>query len=145
MSKVSRKTDRALSAQQGLFDTALPEGTFDILLGLKQLMSREMSACGKDRYLIAAEISRYTGRDISKDMLDKYVSSEPAYRPPGDIFVPFCHVVGSLEVFRYQLEFLNADVLNPEDRDLVRLARLEEEKRRLDTEIMQLRAKRGIR
>lgn len=143
MSKRNAKTERGLSAQPGLFDTTLPEGAFDVLLGLKQLMSREMN--GADRYLIAAQISRLTGRDLSKDMLDKYVSSDTSYRPPADMLVAFCHVVGSMGVFRYLLEPLEADVLNPEDKDLVELARLTEQQVTINQRIMQIRSKRGIK
>ena len=124
MSKRSAGKDTKLSMQQGLFDTTMAEGSFDVLLGLKQLMSREMN--GLDRYLISAQISRLTGRDLSKEMLDKYVASDPAYRPPADLLVAFCHVVNSTKVFSYLLEPLDRDVLHPDDRDLVELARLQE-------------------
>lgn len=145
MSKAHRKIDRSISGQPELFDTTLPEGSFDLLLGLKQLMSREMTACGVDRYLISAQVSRLTGRDISKEMLDKYVSSDMAYRPPADMLVAFCHVVGSFGVFSYLLEPLDADVLHPEDKDLVELARLTEQRMTIDNRIMQLRTKRGLK
>lgn len=143
MSNRTRKNDRAVSREPSLFDTTLSEGTFDLLFGLKQLMSKEMS--GHDRYLIAAQISRLTSRDLSKEMLDKYVSSDPAYRPPADMLVAFAHVVGSLGVFRYLFEPLDADVLNPEDKDLVELARLTEQRLTIDSRIMQLRNKRGLK
>jgi hypothetical protein len=143
MSNRRQKIDPAVSKQPGLFDTSLPEGSLDVLLGLKQLMSREMN--GHDRYLISAQISRLTGRDLSKDMLDKYVSSDASYRPPSDMLVAFCHVVGSLEVFHYLLEHLDADVIGPEDVKFLKLARLEEQRRRLDGEIQQLRTQCGIR
>ncbi len=143
MSKRNAKTDRGLSGQPGLFDMSMPDGIFDILLGLKQLMSREMN--GHNRHVVAMQISRLTGRELSKDMLDKYVSSDAAYRPPADALVAFCHVTGSLEVFRYLLEPLGSDVLNPEDRDLIRLARVEEKIRELQAESQHIRAKRGIK
>jgi len=142
MSKSMKKIDSSLSSQQGLFDTTLPEGKFDVLLGLKQLMSREMN--GQDRFFIAAQISRLSGHDLSKVMLDKYVSSDPAYRPHADELVSFCHVVGSQGTFRYLLEPLGADVIGPDDMKFLRLARLEEQRRQLDAEIMQLRSKCGI-
>ena len=143
MSNRIRRTDRGVSGEPSLFDTTLAEGTFDVLLGLKQLMSREMN--GHDRYLIAAQISRLTGRDLSKDMLDKYVSSDAAYRPPADILVAFSHLIGSTRVFSYLLEPLDADVLQPEDKDLVELARLTEQRMNIDSRIMQLRSKRGLK
>jgi hypothetical protein len=140
--KRTSRNDKALSAQQGLFDTTMAEGSLDVLLGLKQLMSREMN--GSDRYLIAAQISRLTGRDLSKDMMDKYCSSDASYRPPADMLVAFCHVVGSPKVFRYLLEPLGRDVLDPEDRDLIDLARLQEKQREIEAQMLEIRRKRGL-
>lgn len=145
MSKNTRKIDRSASAQQGLFDSGLSEGSLDIILGLKQLMSRLIAACGKDRYIIAAEISRLTLRDLSKDMLDKITSSDAAYRPDAVMLLAFCHVVGSLEPFRYLLEPLGSDVLNPEDRDLIELARIQEQMKHLEAEKMRILNKRGLK
>lgn len=145
MSNRSHKTARHLSNEPSLFDTSLPEGAFDILLGLKQCMSRTMSASSKDRYQIVAEISRYLGRCVTKDSLDKMVSSDPAYRPDADFLTSFCYVVGTMEPFSYLLHPLDADVLHPEDKDLVKLARLTEQRLVIDSEIMQLRTKRGLK
>ena len=142
MSNRKPKIDKGLSTQQGLFDTTLAEGSLDMLLGLKQLLSREMN--GSDRYLIAAQISRLTGRDLSKEMLDKYVSSDTSYRPPADMLVAFCHIIGSQKVFGYLLEPLGSDVLYPEDRDLVQLGRLQEQQREIETQIQNIRHKRGL-
>ena len=145
MSNRRNKADTGISAHPGLFDTGMSEGALDVLLGLKQLMSREMSACNKDRYQIAAEISRLTQRDVSKDMLDKYVSSDPAYRPPADMMVAFCYVVGSRQTFRYLLEPLNAEVVDPTEMKYLKLARLEEQRRQLEAEIQQVRSQCGIK
>lgn len=142
MAKRKSGNDRALSTQQGLFDMTMAEGSLDVLLGLKQLMSREMS--GADRYLLAAQISRLTGRDLSKDMLDKYVSSDASYRPPADMLVAFCHVVNSTKVFKSLLEPLGRDVLDPEDRDLIDLARLQEQQRVIEAQMLEIRRKRGL-
>ncbi len=108
----------------------------DVALGFKQSLSRAIAGCGKDRYLIAAEISRATQRDVSKEMLDKYTSSDAAYRLPAEVLPAFCHVTGSLEPFRYLLDPLGSDVLNPDDRDLIELARLQEQQKAIETKIM---------
>jgi hypothetical protein len=145
MSKRNQKLDERLSAQTSLFDTEPPEGMFDVSLGFRQCLSRTIHGSGKDRYHISAEVSRLTRSSISKDMLDKYTGSDTAYGMRAEVLPAVCHSLGSLEPFRYLLDPLGSDVLNPEDRDLVRLARLEEDKRRIDMEIMSLRQKRGIR
>src|SRR5690349_21476338 len=82
MSNRTKKTDSRLSPQPGLFDTAASEGALDILLGLKQLMSQlitESAKKGKDRYQIAAGVSRLTRKDLTGSILDKLTSSDPAY------------------------------------------------------------------
>lgn len=143
MSKRQLKIDSSLSKQQQLFDTDLAEGSLDIVLGLKQLLSRLLQ--GYDRYLVAAQISKATLKDISKDSLDKLLSSNPDYQPSAVQVVAICKIVDSLEPFRYLLEPLDSDVLNPEDRDLIELARLQEQERVIKAKMDQIRAKRGLK
>jgi hypothetical protein len=145
MSKRNRITDGPMSAQQGLFDSGLEEGALDISLGFRQGLSRAISACGMDRYHVAAEISRLTKSSISKDMLDKYTSSDLAYGIRAEIMPAFCHVTRTLQPVRDLVDPLGADVINPEDRDLLELARLLEEQKKIETRIMSIRAKRGIK
>ena len=135
--------DKGLSKQAGLFDTGPAEGSLDIVLGLKQLISRLLR--GHDRYLIAAQISKSTLKELSKDSLDKMLSSDPAYQPSAIQLVAICKITGSLEPFQYLLEPLDADVLNPEDRDLIELARKTEQMRVLQAQIDQLRSRRGLK
>lgn len=143
MSKRQPKIDSSLSKQQQLFDTDFAEGGLDIVLGLKQLLSRLLQ--GFDRYLVAAQISKATLKDISKDSLDKLLSSNPDYQPSAVQVVAICKIVDSLEPFRYLLDPLDSDVLNPEDRDLIELARLQEQERVIKAKMDQIRAKRGLR
>lgn len=145
MSKQKAKTDSFLSGQESLFDAGLDEGSLDLILGLKQLMSRMISTSGKDRYTITAEISRLTRRDLSRDILDKITSSNPDYRPDAVMLTAFCHVARSLEPFHYLLEPLGAEVVTEGDMKFLKLARLEEQKRILDAEIMRVRTQCGIK
>jgi len=145
MSKRKPTTDSGISKQGILFDTGASEGLLDILLGLKQLMSRQISASGMDRYDIAARISRMTKRDCTKDMLDKYTSSDPSYEPGILKFAAFCVATGGLEPFNYVLDPVGSAVINPSERDLLRLAQLAERKREIELEIQSIQAKRGIR
>ena len=145
MSKRKSLIDTGLSKQQQLFDTDMSEGELDILLGLKQLMSRQIAASKLDRYDIAAGISRLTLRDCTKDMLDKLTSSDPAYEPGVVRLAAFCRVTGNLDPFRYVLEPLGAEIVNPEDVKFLKLARLEEQRRKLEQEIQHVRAQCGIK
>jgi hypothetical protein len=133
--------DTSISKQQTLFDANLEEGSFDITLGLKQQLSRDLK--GFDRYMVAAQISKAMLKDISKDTLDKHIASDPAYQPGIIEVAVICKLTGSLEPFRYVLEYLGSDVLNPEDRDLIEYARLQEQERILKSKMDAIRSKRG--
>lgn len=141
---ISRGTiDKSASKQQPLFDNGPAEGSLDIVLGLKQLLSRLLR--GYDRYLVAAQISRATLKEISKDSLDKILSSDPAYQPSAIVVLAICKITGSLEPFRYLLEPLDSDVLDPADRDLIELARLQEQERDIKARMDVIRSKRDLK
>lgn len=143
MAKSQPKTDSSLSKQQPLFDTGLEEGSFDIILGAKQTLSRDLK--GFDRYLVAAQISKAMLKDISKDTLDKKLSSDPAYQPGLIETAVICKITGSLAPFKYVLEYLDSDVLNPQDRDLIELARLQEQERVIKAKMDAIRSRRGLK
>lgn len=145
MSNRQRKSHQGLSTQPLLFATNLEEGAFDISLGFRQLLTRTIRACDKDRYQIAGEVSRLAKTSFSKDMLDKYTGSDPAYGIRAEVLTALCYVIGTFEPFRYLLEPLNSDVLNPEDQDLIELARLTEQRKALDQKITQLQTRRGLK
>jgi hypothetical protein len=145
MSKRRSQIDTGLSNQGSLFDTGGSEGLFDVLLGLKQLMSKQVAASGQDRYDIAASVSRMTLRDMSKDMLDKLTSSDPAYEPGVLKLAAFCVSTGSFAPFSYVLNVVGRDVIDPSNRDLLRLAQLAEQKRTIELEMQQIQIKRGIK
>jgi len=141
MANRSCSKDINISKQQALFDNELAEGSFDIILGLKQTFSRDLK--GFDRYTIASQISKATLKDISKDTLDKKLSSDPAYRPDMVEAAVICKITGSLEPFRYVLEYLGSDVLNPKDKDLIEYAHLQEEERIIKVKMDAIKSKRG--
>lgn len=141
MSKNNGSIDTYISKQQALFDTGPEEGSFDIVLGLKQTLSRDLK--GHDRYLVAAQISRAMCKDISKDTLDKHISSDPAYQPGIVEVACICKITGSLAPFKYILEHLGSDVLDPHDRDLIDYARLQEEERAIKAQMDVIKSKRG--
>lgn len=145
MSKKHHTPDGSASRQGALFDITMPEGTFDIALGFRQTLSRSMHNSGKDRYQIAAEVSRLMQRDLSKEMLDKVCGSDPAYALRAEALPAICHVIDCVEPLRYLVEPSGWDLISPEDKDLVELARLIEQERTISQRIMTLRAKRGLK
>lgn len=135
--------DKSLSKQQSLFDNGPAEGSLDIVLGLKQLLSRLLK--GYDRYLVAAWISRATLKEVSKDTLDKILSSDPAYQPSALVVTAISQITGSLEPFQYLVEPIDGYVLSADDRDLVEMARLQEQERVIKARISTIMAKRGLK
>ena len=129
--------------QQGLFDNGPTEGSLDLVLGLKQLLSRILH--GYDRYLVSAQIGRATLKEISKDSLDKVLSSDPAYQPSAVLVTAICKITGSLEPFKYLLDPLDSDAIDPEDRDLIELARKQEKIRELQQDVERIRTRRGLK
>jgi hypothetical protein len=61
-----------------LFDIPQPQastpGNLDLDIELRHALSDALKHADGDRYQIAAEMSRLTGRDISKHMLDAYTA-----------------------------------------------------------------------
>jgi hypothetical protein len=143
MSKHKPAIDNAMSKQQPLFDTGLSEGSLDICLGLKQTISRQLH--GMDRWIVAAQISRATCKEITKDMLDKVLSSDPSYQPSMLFGVGVTAITQDFSAFRYCLEPLGSDVLDPADRDLIELARIQEKMKVLEAEKMRILSKRGLK
>ncbi len=141
MANQNSSKDTSISKQMPLLDNGLEAGSFDIVLGAKQTLSRDLK--GFDRYFVAAQISKSMLKDISKDTLDKKLSSDPAYQPGLIETAVICKITGSLAPFRYVLEYLGSDVLNPTDKDLIEYARLQEEERTIKAKMDAIKAKRG--
>lgn len=141
MAKQNSSKDTSISKQMPLLDNGLEAGSFDIVLGAKQTLSRDLK--GFDRYFVAAQISKAMLKDISKDTLDKKLSSDPAYQPGLIETAVICKITSSLAPFRYVLEYLGSDVLNPTDKDLIEYARLQEEERTIKAKMDAIKAKRG--
>lgn len=145
MSKRKSEIADALSIQPDLFDNGKEEGALDIDLGYRQCLSRAMQHSGKDRYQIAAEMSRLMATTVSKEMLDKYAASDPHNGMRAVMLTAFCFVTGTMEPFHYLLEPLAAEVVTAGDMKFLKLARLEEQKRKLESEIQICRASCGIK
>jgi len=53
-------------------------GSMDYGSELRHLVSETLKACPKDRFAVASEMSRLTGREISKSMLDSWSAESRA-------------------------------------------------------------------
>jgi hypothetical protein len=135
----------SLSGQGSLFDTEIKEGALDISMSFRDAMSKALAASKDSRYQVAAKIAELTKRNISKDMLDKYTSSNPDYGFRAEDLTAFCAVTGSLEPFRVLLAPLGCEVVDPKDSKYVRLAKLNQQKTNLLTEIARIEVEIGVK
>lgn len=145
MSKRNHQIAEGLSIQPDLFSNGMEEGALDIDLGHRQCLSRAMQASGKDRYQIASEMSRLMATTVSKEMLDKYAASDPHNGMRAVMLTPFCFVTHTMEPISYLLAPLAAEVVTNGDMKFLKLARLEEQRRKLEHEIQIVRSQCGLK
>lgn len=145
MSKSKNVLQSFLSEQGNLFDSKIIEGSLDLSLIFRDSLSKALRGSKDSRWQIAAKISELTGHNITKDMLDKYTSSNLDYGFRAEDLTAFCAVTGSIDPVRVLLEPLGCDVLTPDDAGYVRLAKLERENVKLIGEISRLRIHLGIK
>jgi hypothetical protein len=136
---------KALSSQGSLFDTEITEGALDVSLIFRDSLSKALTRCKDSRWQAAAKISELTRHNITKDMLDKYTSSNLDYGFRAEGLTAFCAVTGSIEPFRALLAPIKCEVVDPTESKYIKLARLERENARLQEEIARLRVDLGIR
>lgn len=145
MSK-SKKVLHPFSSEQGrLFDDKIVEGSLDLSLIFRDSLSKALRKSPDSRWQIVAKISELTGHNISKDMLDKYTSTNLDYGYRAEDITALCAVTGSVDPIRVLLEPLGCDVLTPGEHDWIKLAKVEKEKAELEREIYRLKEKLGIR
>jgi len=145
MSNNKKKFTIPLSGQGLLFDTEIKEGALDMSMSFRDALSKALSGCKDSRYQVAAKIAELTKHHISKDMLDKYTSSNPDYGFRAEDLTAFCAVTGSLEPFRVLLAPLACEVVDPKDSEYIRLAKLNQQRTALLTEIAQIELKLGLK
>lgn len=71
---------------------------------LRNLLSRIIRQCPKNRTQIAEELTALTGRRVTVHMLNDFTAeSKKGSRFPASLVTPFCEVVGSDELQRHIL------------------------------------------
>ncbi len=108
MVKSKKKSARDLSGQTNFLDKPLPAdpGSLNISLRLREAISQALRRCKLSRSQVAAQMSKLTGNDISKTMLDAYTSaSEEYHRFPAEWIPALVLVTGNEDVLRVLTEF----------------------------------------
>lgn len=145
MIKPKKILHNSLSDQGNLFDIPVAEGILDVSLSFRSALSRVFSRCKDSRYQLAAKLSEFTKRNISKDSLDKYVSSNLDYALRAEDLPATIAVTGSLEHVQVLLDPVGCSCVTPEDNRLLQLARLTQQRNHLSVEIARLETQLGIK
>ncbi len=147
MSNRNKVSPAAASKQAGLFDAdrAIVEGCLDVAGPFRHELSKALRNHADSRFIIAARISELSGKDLSKDMLDKCTSSNLDYGLRAEQLPAACHLLGTLKPFQALLDPLGAYVIGPEETDDLHLARLMRERQERDAEIERLSKKLGYK
>ncbi len=145
MSKAIKKRSISMSEEKTLFDEGMSEGALDVRMLFRDTLTREILKSRLDRWRFAADVSRLSRHELSKDMLDKCTSSNFDYGLRAESLPAVLYVLQSLEPARALLASIGSEVIAPEESEFVRLLRLERESTRLNDQISGLRAKLGIR
>lgn len=108
------------------------EGNVDLDVPLREALSDALRHCDEDRYQVAATMSRLTGREISKFMLDAYTAeSRSDHNFPFRYAAAFEVATGSFCLTNLLAKVRGCKVLVGEDVLLAELGRME----RLEAEL----------
>ena len=115
-------------------------GNVDLDVPLREALTDAIRHADGDRHDIAAEMSRLTGRDISRYMLDAYTAdSRPDHNFPFRYAAAFEQATGSFALTNLLAKARGCRVLIGEDALLAELGRIEREEQGLKTQKAALR------
>jgi len=141
---VKKDLGNRLTGQKELFATDLSEGSLDVSLAFRGALSKAFSRCKQSRYQIAGLLSEATRRNISKDSLDKFCSSNLDYALRAEDLPAVIAVTQDIGFTQVLLNPVGCEILLPEDSKFVKLARLTQKKKEILSEIARLEAQLGM-
>lgn len=129
---------------EALFKIPTPKdptaGGMDYGLELRHLISETLKNCPKDRFTVAAEMSRLTGKEISKTMLDSWsAESREAWRFPYEFSPAFEVATGTYVLTEFMARKRSCKVYAGEDLYAAELGKLETLKSEINSKIKLLR------
>jgi hypothetical protein len=137
MSNRGKNQHIPLSTQGVLFD-ALSDGSLDLRGSFREALSRSLRNSKLSRWQVCAEISRLSGREISKGILDKMTSKDHAYAIRAEDLPALIAVLGSVEFVRPLFEAVGVEILSFSQTRRYRLARLLQRRAEVEKEIEEL-------
>lgn len=118
------------------------EGALRLGEAFRESLCAAIKDAGKDtgltRYDIAGKMSELIGRDLSKNMLDRYTSSDAECCLRAEDLPAFCYVCKSVVPFQVLLAPLGYDVVGPEQSKMLRVMLLKQRRSEIDSEISAL-------
>jgi len=104
-------------------------GAWNFRIEIAHVMGESIKAASKDRYSIAADMSRLLGREVSSNMLDKYTSeAAEGHHPSLEVAIAFDAATEQMGLLGMYASKLGAKVLPGKDALLAELGRLEQMK-----------------
>lgn len=101
-------------------------GAWRFRIEIAHVMGAAIAACGKDRYQIAADMSRLLGREVSTNTLDKYTSEAAEEHIPNlETAIAFDAATGQLALVDLFAKKLGCRVLPGKESLVAELGRLE--------------------
>lgn len=121
---------------------------------VKEAMRQAIKKCGLSREQVVDrmnELARVDGlttggraREISIDLLEKWLSNSVDHLIPWKLLPIFCHVVNSIDPIRPLIALLDAQVISREEWTMLEWAKAEKERRQLRKRQRWLEGKIGI-
>ncbi len=113
------------------FDIPPEPGTagsaLDVSGDLRELLADVLAAAktrGRDRHAVAMEVSRLTGRDLTKNMLDRYCAQAEEWRFPLETLPALVSATGDLRLLEFIAQACGCRVMRGEDALLAEIGAL---------------------
>ncbi|MCC6195682.1 MAG: hypothetical protein IT518_14560 [Burkholderiales bacterium] len=93
-------------------------GSHDISAAVRECLAEVLAlarAGGTDRYAVAAEVSRLSGRDMTKNMLDRYTAADEDKRFPLEALPALVGATGNFRLLELVAEACGCKVLRSEE------------------------------
>jgi hypothetical protein len=126
---------RIVDSLSGDLFASIPEaypmlpGAWNFRIEIAHVMGEAIRLADKDRYTIAADMSRLLGREVSVNTLDKYTSeAAEGHHPSLETAIAFDAATGALSLLAMYAAKLGCRVLPGKENLLAELGRLEQMK-----------------
>ncbi|MBF0096259.1 MAG: hypothetical protein HQM04_06665 [Magnetococcales bacterium] len=100
-------------------------GFLDVENQLRNVINEMIRNSGKDRYRIAAEMSKYMDREVSHHMLNAFTAAKEGNRFPLSYLPAFSHACGGYELLQYVAGKMGCAILIGPEAEAANLGRIQ--------------------